>query len=95
MKKAGVKLEEKPVKVEALPLSGMEFVLTGTLEALTRKEAEEQIKALGGTIGSSVTRKTTCLVAGADPGSKLDKARSLGTKIMNEAEFLQLLSQKD
>jgi DNA ligase (NAD+) len=94
LKKAGVKLEEKPSKVEALPLSDMEFVLTGTLEAFSRKEAEERIKSLGGATGSSVTRKTTYLVAGADPGSKLDKARSLGTKIMNEAEFLQFLSQK-
>jgi DNA ligase (NAD+) len=72
----------------------MEFVLTGTLESLSRKEAEERIKSLGGATGSSVTGKTTYLVAGADPGSKLDKARSLGTKIMNEAEFRQLLSQK-
>ena len=94
LKKAGVKLEEKPVKAKALPLSGMEFVLTGTLESSSRKEAGERIKALGGATGSSVTKKTTYLVAGADPGSKLDKARSLGTKIMNEAEFRQLLSQK-
>ncbi|MBU2535328.1 MAG: NAD-dependent DNA ligase LigA [Chloroflexi bacterium] len=94
LREAGVKLEEKPVKVEALPLSGMEFVLTGTLESFSRKEAEERIKSLGGATGSSVTRKTTCLVFGADPGSKLDRARSLGTKIMNEAEFRQLLSQK-
>jgi DNA ligase (NAD+) len=77
-----------------LPFSGLEFVLTGTLESLSRKEAEERIKALGGTTGSSVTKKTTHLVAGADPGSKLDKARRLGTKIMNEAEFLQFLSRK-
>jgi len=94
LKKAGVKLEEKPAKVEALPLFGMEFVLTGTLESFSRKEASERIKALGGATGSSVTGKTTFLVVGADPGSKLDKARSLGTKIMNEAEFLQFLSQK-
>ncbi len=94
LREAGVKLEEKPIKAEELPLSGMEFVLTGTLESLSRKEAEERIKTLGGATGSSVTRKTTCLVVGADPGSKLDKARSLGTKIMNEAEFRQLLSQK-
>jgi len=94
LKEAGVKLEEKPMKAEVLPLSGMEFVLTGTLEAFPRKEAEDRIKALGGTTGSSVTRKTTYLVVGAEPGSKLDKARSLGTKIMNEAEFRQLLNQK-
>jgi len=94
LREAGVKLEEKPVKAKALPLAGMEFVLTGTLEAFSRKEAEERIKALGGTTSSSVTRKTTYLVAGADPGSKLEKARSLGTKILNKAEFLQLLNRK-
>ncbi|MGB2815561.1 MAG: NAD-dependent DNA ligase LigA, partial [Dehalococcoidales bacterium] len=94
LREAGVKLEEKPAKAEALPLAGMEFVLTGTLDAFPRQEAEERIKALGGTAGSRVTRKTTYLVAGADPGSKLDKARSLNIKIINETEFLQLLNQK-
>jgi len=94
LREAGVKLEEKPAKVKALPLAGMEFVLTGTLEAFSRKQAEEKIKSLGGTAGSSVTRKTTYLVAGTDPGSKLDKAQSLGTRIINETEFLQLLNQK-
>ena len=72
----------------------MEFVLTGTLDAFSRKEAEAQIKALGGTAGSSVTRKTTYLVIGANPGAKLDRALSLGAKIMNEAEFRQFLEQK-
>ncbi len=94
LREAGVKLEEKPSKVETLPLAGMEFVLTGTLDAFPRQEAEERIKTLGGTTGSNVTRKTAYLVVGADPGSKLDRARSLGTKIINETEFLELLSQK-
>ncbi|MBA7605191.1 DNA ligase [subsurface metagenome] len=78
--KAHIRMKEKPVKAEALPLAGMEFVLTGTLEAFSRKEAE--------------ARKTTYLVVGTDPGSKLDKARSLGTKIMNEAELQNFLNQK-
>jgi DNA ligase (NAD+) len=94
LEKAGVKLEEKAIRAEALPFSGLEFVLTGTLESLSRKEAEERIKTLGGATGSSVTRKTTYLVVGTDPGSKLDKARSLGTKILNEAEFLQFFNRK-
>jgi len=94
LKEAGVRLEELAVKPEALPLTGMEFVLTGTLETFPRKEAEEKIKALGGTTGSSVTRKTTYLVMGADPGSKLAKARSLDTKILNEEEFLNFLRNK-
>jgi len=93
LKEAGVKLEEKAVKPEALPLTGMEFVLTGTLTVFPRTEAEAKIKALGGTTGSSVTKKTTYLLVGADPGSKLAKAQTLGTKILNEEEFRQLLNQ--
>jgi DNA ligase (NAD+) len=95
LREAGVKLEkEVTAKPEAMPLEGMEFVLTGTLNAFSRKEAKDKIQALGGITGSNITKKTTYLVAGADPGSKLDKARSLGTKILNEEEFLQLLRDK-
>jgi DNA ligase (NAD+) len=91
LKEAGVKLKETPAKPEALPLTGMEFVLTGSLEAFPRPEAEARIKALGGTTGSSVTRKTTYLVVGAEPGSKLAKAQEIGTRQISEAEFLDLL----
>jgi DNA ligase (NAD+) len=94
LKDAGVRLEEEVAKPEALPLSGMEFVITGKLEAFTRQEAEERIKALGGSTGSSVTKKTTYLVVGADPGSKLAKAQALGTKLLTEEEFLNLLKSK-
>ncbi|HUV76404.1 MAG TPA: NAD-dependent DNA ligase LigA [Dehalococcoidales bacterium] len=95
LKKAGVRLEEKvSARPEELPLTGMEFVITGTLESSSRQEAEAKIKALGGTAGNSVTRKTTYLVVGADPGSKLDKARALGTRQLNEEEFLKLLREK-
>jgi DNA ligase (NAD+) len=73
------------------PLSGKTFVLTGTLSALTRGEAEERIKALGGAIGSGVTGKTDYLVVGADPGSKLEKAQRLKIPILDEAAFLELL----
>ena len=94
LKEAGVRLEEKvSVKPEELPLAGMEFVITGTLESSSRQEAEAKIKALGGAAGSSVTKKTTYLVVGADPGSKLDKARALGTRQLNEDEFIRLLRQ--
>ncbi len=92
LKEAGVRTEEKKKAQEKkLPLSGREFVLTGSLESFTRKEAEERIEALGGVTKSNVTGKTTYLVVGADPGSKLDKARSLGTKTLSEEEFLKLL----
>jgi DNA ligase (NAD+) len=94
LKAAGVKLEEK-VKPEELPLAGLEFVITGRLEAFSREEAEARIKALGGTTKDNVTRKTTYLVVGADPGgTKLAKARELGAKTLNEEDFIKLLKQK-
>jgi len=93
LRKAGVKLEAEEVKSRELPLAGLEFVITGRLESLTRQEAEGRIKALGGKAGSDVTRKTSYVVGGADPGSKLARAQALGIKILNEAEFLQLLKQ--
>jgi len=79
LRKAGVKLEREKaeeVKPEELPLAGLEFVLTGKLEFSTRQEAEARIKALGGKAGSDVTKKTSYLVVGADPGSKSAKAQS-------------------
>jgi len=79
--------------VPSLPLAGQEFVLTGKLESLSRPEAETKIKALGGKAGSDVTRKTSYVVMGTDPGSKLAKAEKLGIKTINEAEFLKLLDQ--
>lgn len=93
LRKAGVRLETEPSqpRAEDLPLRGREFVLTGKLETLTRREAEAKIKELGGSVGSDVTRKTTDVVVGVGPGSKLDRARELGTKLLSEDEFLRLL----
>jgi len=96
LRKAGVKLEKEKheeVKPEELPLSGLEFVLTGKLESFGRQEAEARIKVLGGKTGSDITKKTSYLVVGADPGFKLDKAQKLGVKTINEGEFLELLNQ--
>lgn len=93
LKEAGVQLEVAAAKREELPLVGMEFVITGRLEAFTRQEAEARIKALGGSASSSVTKKTTYLVVGADPGSKLAHAQALGTKLLTEEELLHLLRQ--
>ena len=90
---AGVRLEEA-ARAEELPLAGKEFVLTGRLEILSRQEAEARIKALGGTTKSDVTRKTTYLVVGAEPGSKLARAQALGIKQINEEELLKLLEKK-
>jgi DNA ligase (NAD+) len=93
LRRAGVRLESGAEEPEALPLSGIEFVVTGRLEALSRSDAEARIRELGGSAGGSVTRKTTYVVAGADAGSKLDRARQLGTTIIDEAEFLRLLGE--
>ena len=90
---AGVKLvEEAPLIEEAdLPLRGQTFCLTGTLSSMPRSQAEARIKALGGSTSSAVTRKTSYLVAGVDPGSKLDAAQRLDVPILTEDQFLELL----
>jgi len=88
---AGIMIKS-PERIEG-PLSGKTFVLTGTLASLTRGEAEERIKALGGAVGSSVSKKTDYLVVGADPGSKLEKAQRLKVAVLDEAAFLELIGQ--
>ena len=95
LKKAGVKLEAEEIKLRELPLAGLEFVITGSLETFTRQEAEAKIKALGGKAGSDVTRKTAYLVVGADPGSKLARAEALGVEQLTEAEFLEKLDEAE
>lgn len=91
LRKAGVRLEEKIVTSEEPTLSGKEFVITGKLESFPRSQAEARIKELGGSVGSSVTKKTTFLVVGAEPGFKLDRAQQLGTELLDEEAFLKLL----
>jgi NAD-dependent DNA ligase len=71
-------------------LSGKTFVLTGTLPTLKREEATAKIEAAGGKVSGSVSKKTDYVVAGAEAGSKLDKAQKLGVKIIDEAELLRL-----
>ena len=66
-------------------------MVTGTLSNLPRREAETRIKNLGGSVTSSVTRKTDYLVVGESPGSKLEAAQRLGTQVLDEAAFLSLL----
>lgn len=90
---AGVKMGEPPVPKLEGPLSGRDFVLTGSLARYPRSQAEARLKALGGEIGSSVTKRTTDVVAGADPGSKLAKAEKLGIRVLNEQQFLELIGE--
>ena len=78
-------------KAAELPLSGKTFVLTGTLPSMTREEATERIEALGGHVTGSVSKKTDYVLAGAEPGSKFDKAKELGIRIIGEPEFRKML----
>jgi DNA ligase (NAD+) len=72
------------------PFSGKTFVLTGTLPSMTREEATARIESLGGKVSGSVSKKTDYVLAGAEAGSKLEKARTLGVKIIDESEFRRL-----
>ncbi len=93
LRQAGVKMSEERTEPKATPLAGMTFVFTGELERFTREEAEAQVRSLGGRATSSVSKATTYVVVGANPGSKYQKALSLGVPILNEAQFLELIGQ--
>lgn len=93
LRRAGVQLAEEAARPKTLPLSGQEFVITGRLEAFSREEAEAQVRALGAATKDNVTRKTSYVVVGADPGSKLVRAQELNIKQLTEEEFLRLLKQ--
>jgi DNA ligase (NAD+) len=84
----------EPVEVPSTnaPFIGKTIVVTGTLPALSREEAEDRVRKAGGTAGSSVSGKTTFVVAGENAGSKLAKAQELGIEVIDEAEFLRRLA---
>ncbi len=84
--------EGESVAVVNSPIAGKTFVLTGALPTLTRDEAKDMIEALGGKVAGSVSKKTDYVVAGAEAGSKLEKARDLGVSILDEMQFRELLT---
>jgi DNA ligase (NAD+) len=79
------------VRREGGPLAGQTFLFTGTLARLSRREAAERVKALGGTLLSGVSANLSVLVVGGKPGSKLKKAQELGVRVMDEDEFVKLV----
>lgn len=95
LKEAGVRMSSEAPREESLPLSGKEFVITGKLTSFSRQEAEAKIVALGGTSKSNVTRNTTYLVVGEDPGAnKITQAEKWGTEKITEAQLLEKLGEK-
>ncbi len=93
LRRAGVHWEAEEKAAAPKPLAGKRFVFTGTLSSMSREEAKRRVEDLGGHVTNSVSKKTDYVVAGENPGSKLDKAKQLGVKILDEAEFLALLRQ--
>jgi DNA ligase (NAD+) len=94
LRAAGVNMKEERAAPKSSKFAGMTFVFTGTLANRTREEAEALVAAHGGKAGSSVSKKTSYVVVGADPGSKFDKAKTLGVPILDEAQFEKLLASK-
>ncbi len=96
LKQLGIQPKSEKVsakKAAELPLAEKTFVLTGTLPSMTREEATEKIETLGGHVSSTVSKKTDYVLAGGEPGSKFDKGKQLGIRILDEAEFRKMLSR--
>jgi DNA ligase (NAD+) len=94
LKQAGLRVEEGEAPAGSLSLQGMQFVLTGTLDTMTRDEAKAAIESRGGRVTSSVSKKTSVVVAGREAGSKLDKAKELGVPTIDEAGFRARLASE-
>jgi DNA ligase (NAD+) len=93
---AGVRMEDERATASAparRPLAGQTFVITGTLDAMSREAAAEKLESLGAKVSGSISKKTAGIVVGKEPGSKLEKARALGVRELDEAAFLALIIQ--
>ena len=90
---AGIRPPKLEKAAKPKPLSGKVFVLTGKLASLSREEAAERIEERGGKVTSTVSKKTDFVVAGEEPGSKLDRARALGVRVIDEHELEQILAE--
>ena len=89
----GMHWQSQKQVIQGLPLAGQTWVLTGTLEAMSRDQAKQQLEALGAKVAGSVSARTHCVVAGPGAGSKLDKATELALPVLDEAAFLQRLAE--
>jgi DNA ligase (NAD+) len=94
LKDAGLNMRAREQGAARRPLEGQTFVITGTLSGFTREEAQERLENLGAKVAASASKNTTSLIAGESPGSKLDKARELGVKIIGEEDFRKLIGGK-
>jgi DNA ligase (NAD+) len=95
LKDAGLSMRTREQGAARRPLEGQTFVITGTLSGFTREEAQKRLENLGAKVASSVSKNTTSLIAGESPGSKLDKAKELGVKIVGEEEFRKLTAGEE
>ncbi len=86
-----VRIQNSEYRIQNSRLKGKSFVLTGSLESMTRDDAKAKIRELGGNVSESVSSKTSYVIVGIDPGSKNEKAKKLGVKILTEKQFLELL----
>ena len=91
LEKLGLNMNSEVKSISSNAFTGLTFVITGTLHNLTRKDTEELIKTNGGKVTNSVTSKTSYLITGDSPGSKLTKAQEIGTTVLTESEFLALM----
>ncbi|MGO2242794.1 MAG: NAD-dependent DNA ligase LigA, partial [Halomonas sp.] len=93
LRDAGITWQEAVVTQGPTPLEGQTWVLTGSLESMTRDEGKARLQALGAKVAGSVSKKTTCLVAGEAAGSKLTKAEQMGVDVIDEATFIERLAE--